>query len=134
MEQYTVDQAAERLGLHVKTVRAYIRDGRLKAVKVGRRYRIARQELEAFAGLPESPEPGRHVEASSIVQIDGIGRAEMDRLSTMVIGSVTSGPQRLNVQVVYDEDRAHLKIIILGDLEPGAQLLRIIDALTREQL
>ncbi|MEV0597298.1 helix-turn-helix domain-containing protein [Nonomuraea cavernae] len=132
MEQYTVDQAAERLGLHVKTVRAYVRDGRLKAVKVGRRYRIARRDLEAFAGLPQSPEPSRRAEASSIVQIDGIGRAEMDRLSTMVIGSVASRPHGVNVQIVYDEDRAHLKIIILGDLEPSAQLLRIIDALTRE--
>ncbi|MEU8245711.1 helix-turn-helix domain-containing protein [Nonomuraea sp. NPDC048916] len=132
MEQYTVDQAAERLGLHVKTVRAYVRDGRLKAVKVGRRYRIARQDLEAFAGLPEPPRPRRHVEASSIVQIDGIGRAEMDRLSTLVIAAVASGPHGPRVQLVYDEDRAHLKIVVLGDLEPSAQLFRIIDALTKE--
>jgi hypothetical protein len=34
----------------VKTVRNYVRDGRLKAVRIGKQYRIAREDLEAFMG------------------------------------------------------------------------------------
>ncbi|WP_205315126.1 helix-turn-helix domain-containing protein [Nonomuraea lactucae] len=132
MEQYTVEQVALRLGLHVKTVRAYVRDGRLKASRIGRQYRIARRDLEAFTGQPETPTPERQVEASSIVQIDGIDRAAMDRLATMLMASLASGRHGVRVETVYDPDRARLKIVILGDLETGARLFRIIDALTKD--
>jgi excisionase family DNA binding protein len=133
MQQYTVEQAANLLGLHVKTVRNYVRDGRLKAVKIGKQYRIARQDLEAFTGRPVSPQaPARHVEASSIVRIDGIDRTEMDRLSSMLLGSLAGRPTGVRVELVYDEEHANLKIIILGDLEISAQVFRLIDALVKE--
>ncbi|MGW1655980.1 helix-turn-helix domain-containing protein [Streptomyces atratus] len=38
------------LGLHVRTVRGCVRDGRLKATRVGRQRRITREDLEAFTG------------------------------------------------------------------------------------
>ncbi len=49
-ELYSVEQVAERLGLHVRTVRNYVRDGRLKAVRIGKQYRIAREDLDALTG------------------------------------------------------------------------------------
>ncbi|MGW0804011.1 helix-turn-helix domain-containing protein [Nonomuraea sp. NPDC002799] len=133
MEQYTVDQAAGILGLHVKTVRNYVRDGRLPAVRVGKQYRIAKDDLAAFAGLPAGAPPvPRRAEVSSIVQVDGISRGEMDRVSTMVLGALAARPHGLRVEFVYDEERAHLKIVILGGLEASAQVLRIVDALVKE--
>ncbi|MCK2216149.1 helix-turn-helix domain-containing protein [Actinomadura sp. ATCC 31491] len=133
MEQYTVEQAAGVLGLHVKTVRNYVRDGRLPAVRVGKRYRIAKDDLAAFAGLPApAASAPRRAEVSAIVQLDGIGRAEMDRVTTMVTGSLSGRPNGVRVQFAYEEERAALKVIVLGELEPAAQVLRIIDALTRQ--
>ncbi|MEV0999822.1 helix-turn-helix domain-containing protein [Nonomuraea sp. NPDC050202] len=133
MEQYTVEQVADLLGLHVKTVRNYVRDGRLPAVRIGRQYRIAKEDLAAFTGLPiGAPARARHAEVSSIVQIDGIARRDMDRVSTMVMGSLTGRPHGLRVQFVYDEDREHLKVVVLGGLEESAQVLRILDALVRD--
>ena len=49
-EWFSVDQVAQRLGLHVRTVRNYVRDGRLKAVRIGKQYRIARSDLEELTG------------------------------------------------------------------------------------
>ncbi|MFC4120919.1 helix-turn-helix domain-containing protein [Nonomuraea zeae] len=132
MEQYTVDQVADLLGLHVKTVRNYVRDGRLPAVRIGKQYRISKLDLAEFAGLPEVAPARRHAEVSSIVQVDGIDRREMDRLSTMVMSSLAGEPHGLRVEFVYDEGRAHLKIIVLGGLEASAQVLRIVDAMVRE--
>ncbi|MET9246068.1 helix-turn-helix domain-containing protein [Nonomuraea sp. NPDC003709] len=130
MEHYTVEQVAALLGLHVKTVRNYVRDGRLPAVRIGKQYRIAKEDLAAFTGTPlVTP---RRAEASSIVQVDGIARRDMDRVSTMVLGSLASRPHGLRVEFVYDEEREHLKVIVLGALEESAQVLRIIDALVRE--
>ncbi|MEO3885362.1 helix-turn-helix domain-containing protein [Nonomuraea sp. B5E05] len=133
MEHYTVEQVAAQLGLHVKTVRNYVREGRLPAVRIGKRYRIAKEDLAAFTGLPvAAPAPARRAEVSSIVQIDGIARADMDRVSTMVLGALAGEPSGLRVEFVHDEERSHLKIIILGGLEETAQVLRIVDALVRE--
>jgi excisionase family DNA binding protein len=131
-ELYSVEQVASRLGLHVRTIRNYVRDGRLKAVRIGKQYRISREDLEAFTGTSaaalEVDEQTRHVEASSIVHIDAIDRAGADRISTHVMGSLNqSGIGRLRAETVYDEDRAVLKVIILGDLAPTAELLRLIN-------
>jgi excisionase family DNA binding protein len=85
-EMYSAEQVADRLGLHVRTVRGYIRTGRLKAVRIGKQYRVARADLDALIGRPRSaadrPAGVPQVEVSSIVQIDGVDRATADRLST----------------------------------------------------
>ncbi|MGZ3314865.1 MAG: helix-turn-helix domain-containing protein, partial [Caulobacteraceae bacterium] len=48
---YTVEQTAERLRLHPKTVLRMIRDGRLKAKRIGKAYRILGDDLDAAAGV-----------------------------------------------------------------------------------
>lgn len=133
MEHYTVEQAASLLGLHVKTVRGYVRDGRLKAVKVGKRYRIAREDLEAFAGLPLAPpRTPRRAEASIIVDVEGVDRARLDRISTLVLAGLGGEPSGVRAEFAYDEEQGRLKVIVLGGLEAGAQVLRLIDALVKE--
>jgi len=137
-ELYSVEQVANRLGLHVRTIRNYVRDGRLKAVRIGKQYRISREDLEAFTGTPtavlEVDESTRHLEASSIVHIDAVTRAEADRISTHVVGSLNQpGVGRLRAETIYDEDRAVLKLIIVGDLAPTAELLRLVNLLTDQR-
>ncbi|MEU4197506.1 helix-turn-helix domain-containing protein [Kribbella sp. NPDC026611] len=134
-ELYSVEQVANRLGLHVRTIRNYVRDGRLQAVRIGKQYRITREALEAFTGTPTASldvdESTRHVETSSIVHIDAITRPEADRITTHVHGSLNHPEAgRLRVETIYDEDRAVLKIIIVGDLSPTAELLRLINLMT----
>src|SRR5271156_4038678 len=92
-ELYSVEQVAERLGLHVRTVRNYVREGRLKAVRIGKQYRIAREDLETMTGRPASsfdPEPvrrNRHVEVSSIVQIDAISPDASSRVTNFLVSA-----------------------------------------------
>jgi excisionase family DNA binding protein len=138
MQMYSVEQVAGLLGLHVKTVRGYVHDGRLKAVRIGKQYRIAAADLEDFTGHPvaaparETARRLRHVEVSSIVQIDAISPAGMSRLTTTVMAAVTarsSDDAPLRLETVYDEERASLKIILLGDLDTVADLLKLIDTL-----
>ncbi|MFE4369929.1 helix-turn-helix domain-containing protein [Streptomyces sp. NPDC056835] len=137
-QYYSVDQVAELLDLHVRTVRGYVRDGRLRATRIGKQYRIAREDLEAFTGRPapsSSPSVGlggRHAEASVIVRIDAIDPEATIRLTNTVMAAVAhgrDGGERLRVETVYDEERAVLKVIILGGLESTAELLKIVNAL-----
>ena len=128
-ELYSVEQVAERLGLHVKTVRNYVREGRLKAVRIGKQYRIAREDLEAMTGRPEpAPEPvsrHRHVEVSSIVEIDAISPDAANHLSMSLV-SAASG---IRIEAIYNQERARLKIILVGDLEENASYLKFISAM-----
>ncbi|MFF4416194.1 helix-turn-helix domain-containing protein [Streptosporangium sp. NPDC001559] len=149
-QPYTVEQVADLLGLHVKTVRGYVRDGRLRATRIGKRYRIAREDLEAFTGQPVEPPAAetagaagaagttrsRRVEVSCVVQVDAIGVEETMRLSNTLIALATGGTHddgRLRVETIYDEERASLKIIILGGAESGAEILRVITTLAGER-
>lgn len=47
-EFYTVEQVAELLQVHWQTVLNYIKGGKLKAVRLGKGYRIKKQELDNF--------------------------------------------------------------------------------------
>jgi excisionase family DNA binding protein len=139
---YSVEQVADLLGLHVKTVRNYVRDGRLKAVRIGKQYRIARADLEALTGGPvaaparETVRRQRRVEVTSIVQIDAIDPDTMSRLTTLLISAAKNRPdsdERLRVETIYDEERGSMKIIIVGGAENTAQLLRLVTVLLENQ-
>jgi excisionase family DNA binding protein len=135
---YSVEEVAALLGLHVKTVRGYVRDGRLDAVRIGRQYRIGADALDAFAGRAVTAPPRRKaaVEVSSIVQIDDVDRALVDRVSTLVMSSAGSGGQddgRLRVEMAYDEAKSRMKIIVLGGPESTAELLRLVGALLEDR-
>ena len=139
---YSVEQVADLLNLHVRTVRGYVREGRLKAVRIGKQYRIAREDLEAITGRPSSGMDGnpvarqRYVEASSIVEIDAVSPETFRRISNPI--SAASGAasrddgarhsQPLRVETIYNEARGHLKIIIVGGLRASAGILELIHA------
>ena len=138
---YSVEQVADMLGLHVRTVRNYVRDGRLKAVRIGKQYRIAREDLEAFTGRPVAGTPretarrSRHAGVSSIVEIDAIDRELTYRITTF-LSAVSSGrhkdgvaAQPLRIDTIYDEERARLKLIITGDLTTTRDILGFVQSM-----
>jgi excisionase family DNA binding protein len=47
---YTVEQIAGLLELHPRTIRRFIREGKLEAVKVGGEWRIREEDVEKLAG------------------------------------------------------------------------------------
>src|ERR1700719_234576 len=111
---YSVEQVAGLLGLHVRTVRNYVSEGRLKAVRIGKQYRIAREDLEAMTGRSASalePEPirrNRHVEVSSIVEIDAVSPDTANRVMNLLGGAHNarrSGDEPLRIESIYDAER-----------------------------
>jgi excisionase family DNA binding protein len=138
---YSTEDVADILGLHVRTVRGYVRDGRLSATRIGKQYRIARDDLDAFTGAHPGPladgtsQPPR-AEASAVVQVAPLGPGAMSRLTTLVTGAASArqdGDDPLHVQTVYDPHRATLKIIVTGTADDTATMLALISTLTREQ-
>ena len=123
---YTVERVASLLGLHIKTVRGYVRDGKLMATRLGKSYRIARADLEAFAGgpvEPGSPARRRGIDVSTVVRIDAVGPELANRVATTVkaAGDGSGGDERLHLQLIYDEGRGDMKIIMTGG--PGRAII-----------
>jgi len=134
----SVFDIASRLNLHVKTVRNYVRDGRLKAIRIGKSYRILSSDLEAFTGQPLPPTERelarrqRHVEVSSIMQIDAIsveaaGQIESS-LSAFVHG-YAKGNEPLRIESIYDRNIGRLKVILLGSANGTVAALKFVTAL-----
>ncbi len=133
---YSAMEVAQRLGLHVRTVRNYVRDRRLKAVRIGKQYRIAREDLEAMVGRPVSSpvetqaEPReRNLDVSSIVQIDAIDPETAIRITNLAIAAANSREQRLEplrVDTIYDQRHERLKIVVNGGIVECARMLGLI--------
>lgn len=127
-EIYTVEQFADRLKLHPKTVLRFIREGRLRAVKVGRSWRILRSELEAFGVIPP-PGNAARVRVTSIVDVPEIGpeRAQqLARLMTSARMGVEPPPEPLSIDVAHDPARRAVKVILVGSPGDVSAMLRVL--------
>lgn len=128
-ELYSVEQVAQRLGLQERTVRAYIRDGRLKAVRIGKQYRITRADLEALTGQALAPAPARHLEVSAILEMEGVGLDASIRLANAMLGVLNgrkSADPPLRTETMYDPGRQRMKFVLLGDPAVVGDLLKLI--------
>jgi excisionase family DNA binding protein len=139
----SIDQVAEQLGLHVRTVRRYVRDGRLRAARIGKQYRVSREALDALTGETNvaavaaatavaAPEAGaRHIEVSSIVQVDGVDIEAAGRVTTALLAAAKGRPDTpdpLRIDTIFDRERARLKVILNGSPRTTASLLKFITA------
>jgi excisionase family DNA binding protein len=129
---YSLEQVAERLGLHVRTVRGYVRSGRLKAVRIGKQYRVAREDLEAITG----PTRGRDAvhrhrpEVSSVIHIDAVSQDTARRV-TNLLGAAKSAREEtlpLRVETIYDEERARMTVIVWGTLASATDTFKLLGA------
>ena len=137
-ELYSVEQVASQLGLHVRTVRNYVRDGRLKGVRIGKQYRIAREDLESLTGhraaVPghSAGAPRREVEVSSIVEVDAIGLDAANRVTNSLMAATNGRPAAdgpLRIDTIYDRERERLKVILIGSIPATASLLKFVSLL-----
>lgn len=155
-EVYTVEQFAERLKLHPKTVLRFIKDGRLRAVKVGKSYRILRTEMEAtmtgispeftskraaevyrqaLKGRTETARARIGARVTSIVDLPGVEPAAAERLARLLPAARTGSsahPDPMSIDVAYDPVTRNLKVIIVGSPADTAAMLKMVDVLSED--
>lgn len=136
---FSIEQIADRLGLHVKTVRNYVREGKLKAVRIGKQYRIAAADLAALTGQPlsafqpESIRRSRHIEVSSVIEVSAASPELGTRITNLLLPAANSRSQgneteSLRVQTIYDPMRGQLKVILIGGLESTTSAMKLVTA------
>jgi excisionase family DNA binding protein len=132
---YSLDQVAERLGLHVRTVRGYVRTGRLKAIRIGKQYRVAREELESIIGAGNSRDAvsrRRNAEVSSVVQMGAVTQNMVFRIADHLRSAVKTprdDGSALRVETIYDQGHAELKVIVIGSLSGAATVFGLLGAI-----
>jgi excisionase family DNA binding protein len=140
-ELLSVFDIAKRLKLHVKTVRNYVREGRLKAVRIGKQYRVARTDLEAFTGFPlpltdgERAKRRRRVGASCVVEIDAIDPESASALENALKAFAhrsEAGDDEVRVEAIYDRAIGHLKVMLFGGAAGTASALTLVGALLKK--
>ncbi|HEY2464730.1 MAG TPA: helix-turn-helix domain-containing protein [Steroidobacteraceae bacterium] len=132
---YSLNQVAERLGLHVRTVRAYVRNGRLKAVRIGKQYRVAQEDLDSITGADEARSRAarrRRAEVSCVVQMGAVTQNTVLRMADHLRGAVQArrdDGSALRVETIYDQGHAELKVIVIGSLSAAANIFGLLAAI-----
>ncbi len=141
---YSAEEAAKVLGLGVRTVRNYVREGRLAGVRIGKQYRIARADLEAFTGADAAAgqtlrssgpvQATSAVEVSAVIEIDAIDAEASSQLERTLVAACNSGlgerQQPLRIEPIYDSERRRLRVIVVGSPTDTVAVLRLVDRLT----
>jgi excisionase family DNA binding protein len=129
---YSLEQVAERLALQVRTVRSYVRSGRLKAIRIGKQYRVTRESFEELTGpapLRDAVPRHRRVEVSSVIQVDAVSVETAGRVTNHLVGAAKArrdDGSALRVETIYDGERAQLKVIVIGSLVNAANVFRLL--------
>lgn len=126
----TVEATASLLGLHPKTVLRHIRDGRLRATRVGRQYRILRSDLPSVGGTGTA-EGEVTARATTVVDIDTASPALVERLSSLLFGALNGrdfDASPISLNLAHDPDRKSVKVIIIASIADTSALLRMAEA------
>ncbi|RDU23218.1 helix-turn-helix domain-containing protein [Anaerosacchariphilus polymeriproducens] len=98
-EFYTVDQIAKMLNIHPKTIQRYIREGKLRATKIGKSWRVSGHDLSCFTennvsvySMNSEDLIENRVRASSVIDITVINKEEANRISNSLTAAMNVKP------------------------------------------
>lgn len=134
-EFYTVDQSAQRLALHPKTVLRLIHEGRLRATRIGKAYRVLRSDLDAFAGVAPARAAHRaepRARVTAITDIADLSPDQATRLANALQAALIAPEARVEpvrLDTAYDPIRRSLKAIVVASPGDAAALLRMVEPL-----
>ena len=137
-DYYTVEQISGMLNIHPKTIQRYIREGKLRATKIGKSWRVTGHDLSVFveSDRDEGPSAGNRpalsVTSSSVIDIRAAGKEEAMRImNTLNAVSNVKPPEygHSSIQSQYIEREKLVRITLWGDLRFMAVMLDTVTAL-----
>lgn len=94
-----------------------IREGRLRATRIGKSYRILPADLDAFVGIESTDVPPMPPRATSIIDVPEIDAGAVDRLVAATQGLWLSRRQddgALSFTATYDAPYRQLRFVVVG--------------------
>jgi len=144
-EFYSVDQVAQLLQLHPKTIQRYIREGRLIAKKIGKSWRIDGHDLSQFTEGPSSGEEDpssreepiglRKAQVSSVIDLPVSGQKAASRVMNNLTALANSKPTEYGhseVRIMYIDMEHTVRISLWGSLEFMMVMMTAVQNLVEE--
>lgn len=154
---YTVDQIAEILGMHHKTIRKFITEGKLRANKVGKQWRISGHDLSIFmennnVNISNKNEVENEkiefstrevdinkrinkINISTVVDINEVDMDECRRISNMLLAVINSKDSKMRnstINIKHYQKEKNLKVMLWGDTNFTKEMLDFISILTQK--
>ncbi|WP_420366842.1 helix-turn-helix domain-containing protein [Curtobacterium sp. L3-7] len=128
----SVEDVAERLQLRPRTIRDYIRTGRLQATRIGKQYRIRVEDLELIGTqrpTTAAPSSGSSdgeaaVSATVVVRIEAADSRQEERVFTLL--NVVGGTSGVALQVARIPKDGALQVVATGELAGALDVLTFI--------
>lgn len=124
---YTVQELAKILSLHPKTIQRFIREGRIRATKIGREWRVRREDLRDFAhaelsaSARDEPLPttrlADRVQVTAVIELDEGHSSEVSRLSNSLIAVLNNKDPRFGAaryDLVYHPEIRKARFVVHG--------------------
>jgi len=127
---FTVEQAAQRLALHPKTVLRLIREGRLKANRIGKAYRIQAHDLEAFVGAGKAP-VGARAKTTIVTEIGPLPESGAALLANRLVALV-HGATGAHLATSYDPTALQMKLVFIADARVAADFLSALAVMAQD--
>lgn len=153
---YTIDQIADLLGMHHKTIRKFITEGKLRANKVGKQWRISGHDLSVFMesndidisnkNKVENEEitfttrqvamnkPTNKINISTVVDINEVNMDECRKISNMLLALMNSRDPKMSnstINIKHYPKEKNLKVMLWGDMTFTKEMLDLIELLTQ---
>lgn len=134
---YTVDEISEMLKMHPKTIQRYIREGRLRATKIGKSWRVSGHDLSQFAENVQEEEPeGARVAASAVIDIRVRTRDEAIRIMNALTAVLNAKPPEYGKSSMHAqsiEDGRMVRVTLWGGARFMEAMFALVTAFEEEE-
>ena len=124
---YTVAQIARMLHMHPKTIQRYIREGKLRAAKIGKSWRISGHDLSWFTEenslSPDQAQrtfkPLERTKASAVIDIAADSKTDAQRMIRSLNAAMVSRPPefgQVSLVTQYLEADNTVRVSLWGNL------------------
>ncbi|MDU5109676.1 MAG: helix-turn-helix domain-containing protein [Clostridium sp.] len=152
---YNIEQVAEILDVHHKTVRKFIKEGNLRANKLGKQWRISKSDLDLFTNNKDTAvdlessnndeeiefennyyksEEDNVIKVSSVINIEHINEEEYIRTSNMLLSVMNCNDEKLignRINMKYSKNEKRLRIMLWGSIDVVKDLLDVISVFSK---
>ncbi|WP_315072735.1 helix-turn-helix domain-containing protein [uncultured Clostridium sp.] len=155
---YTIDKVAGILGMHHKTIRKFITEGKLAASKVGKQWRISGHDLSLFMeknnvnindkNIKEESSidfltngevkeiEKQKINVSTVVDINDVDKEEYFRISNTLIAVMNCKDPKMGkstINMKYDEKENRLRVLLWGNVSFIEEMLNSISMLVEQR-
>ena len=142
---YSVNEISDILKIHTKTIQRYIREGKMKACKLGKAWRVSANELSCFVesmGYSMTRDDGAErsmiiMKGSTVLDIIVDNEFQKERLIASLTAAQNSKPLeygKSSMTIQYVEPERTIRVLLWGGADFLKTMIELISNIQGEEL